>query len=532
METAQNSQTTEFLNQSVNSPFDHLSTALEFTQDLKKYITWDQVGLLTDESRKNLVVLLIKSNEVQASLRVNFFLDDAVNFIDELSAKFENVNLRFLQGSKIEKENLKNISEITTIWDRCHAQSTALNDKQVFRSFLEDYYSEIPKTGRGKDFTVETIRKVMCDSHNRCMFIGCGDPLNIELLTGTDGNFSYKAHNVAASEKGERGIPFLSSALSDDPNNVLLLCDKHHRLIDKVAASDYTAEYLTKMRKDFCDLADNLLDGLSFEPMPVYSILWPVNSHVVGQPGLKEIASCLSFIKARMKGRSNDLCDSNSSYRKNPDSFNINMPDIIRSESEQIIQQTRLDGHKAVLFAFGPMPALIGLGALLGNKSQYIPMLRYRDGNSWIWPKNEPSVDFYSIVGLDSLTPRDDFILCINFTAKPESMELNAQEAALANNAQIIEVNANTMGNGAIPHPYDGVKFSTDLQMLFHKLKSQYQAKRIHLFVCASNAASVFIGQAYDLHHPEIIIYDFIQNGMEPKLIIKNNSKKTELYLP
>mgnify|MGYP003583738293 CR=1 FL=1 len=48
---------------------------------------------------------------------------------------------------------------------------------------------------------------------------------------------------------GERGIPYLSEALSNEPKNILLLCDKHHRLIDKVAAVDYPAPTLALMRK-------------------------------------------------------------------------------------------------------------------------------------------------------------------------------------------------------------------------------------------------------------------------------------------
>jgi hypothetical protein len=50
------------------------------------------------------------------------------------------------------------------------------------------------------------------------------------------------------------------------------------------------------------------------------------------------------------------------------------------------LQGTKRDGYKAALFAFGPMPALIGLGSLLGNKNEFTPMLRYRDSSSWLWP--------------------------------------------------------------------------------------------------------------------------------------------------
>jgi hypothetical protein len=65
------------------------------------------------------------------------------------------------------------------------------------------------------------------------------------------------------------------------------------------------------------------------------------------------------------------------------------------------LQGTKRDGYKAALFAFGPMPALIGLGSLLGNKNEFTPMLRYRDSSSWLWPHNNVIDPFYEIKGLD-----------------------------------------------------------------------------------------------------------------------------------
>ncbi|WP_228271912.1 SAVED domain-containing protein [Acinetobacter soli] len=88
------------------------------------------------------------------------------------------------------------------------------------------------------------------------------------------------------------------------------------------------------------------------------------------------------------------------------------------------------------------------------------------------------------------------------------------------------------MGNGAIPNPESGRKFCARLQQLLHDLKNKHNTKRVHLLVCASNAACVFIGQAIDLHHPEIIAYDFAKETMVARLVIKNNGKTNELELP
>ncbi|WP_196015559.1 SAVED domain-containing protein, partial [Klebsiella variicola] len=88
------------------------------------------------------------------------------------------------------------------------------------------------------------------------------------------------------------------------------------------------------------------------------------------------------------------------------------------------------------------------------------------------------------------------------------------------------------MGNGAIPHPEDGIAFCARLQQDLHNFKNEYGVNRVHLLICASNAASVFIGQAYDLHHPDILVYDFSEEGMEPALLIQNDSVITRVTAP
>ena len=94
------------------------------------------------------------------------------------------------------------------------------------------------------------------------MFEGCGADLTEDLVTRVPGNFGTLAHNVAASESGTRGVLYLSGSLGDDPENILLLCDTHHRLVDTVARADYPATTLSTMRRRFCRTATTLLGRL------------------------------------------------------------------------------------------------------------------------------------------------------------------------------------------------------------------------------------------------------------------------------
>lgn len=525
---------TKIFNQAMDMPFEELEKVLSYITDIEDFIIWDEIGLLSDESRRNLIILLFKNTLLCGTLRLNLNINECKKCIDIINETNQPIDLRFWQGNTLSKDHIENIESLKTIWETCDAISTPLNNSQQVLDFLTSYFSHTNKIGRGKDFTKATKDRVWSDSHGRCMFLGCGESLQYDFLTGNGGNFSYLAHNVASAEGGERGIPYLSEALSNEPNNVLLLCDKHHRLIDKVAAADYPATTLALMRKEFCDLTESLLNGLSFEAVPVYTILWPVNGQFVSNPHLKDIAASLSLIKARIKGQERCLTDSNTPYRKKPEKFNEDLIELIQEEADQILQGTKREGHKAALFAFGPMPALIGLGSLLGNKNEFTPMLRYRDSSSWLWPHENVVDSFYEIKGFDSLAQSEDVVICINFTAIAKPIQQRADQLNKTLGAGIVEITAlpEYLGNGAIPNPESGKKFCARLQQLLHDLKNKHYTKRVHLLVCASNAACVFIGQAIDLHHPEIIAYDFAKEDMLPRLVIKNDEKTNFLELP
>ena len=300
-----------------------------------------------------------------------------------------------------------------------------------------------------------------------------------------------------------------------------------------MAAADYSAEALCEMRKNFINLSAKLLEALSYEPIPVYTVLWPIGGHFISPPSEKEIAACMSLTKNTMQGSPKCLETNSNLYRRNPDNFSSNIIDILKVEAEEILQGVKHNGCKAALFAIGPMPALIGLGSLLGNKTEITPMLRHRQTSNWYWPSENVVQPFYKIEGLNVLTDAKDVVVCVNFTNTSTILNEKANSLKQETGADIIEINAlpNFLGNGAIPNPASGRLFSADIQKLFHDLKSLGKVT-IHLLVIASNAACVFLGQAIDLHHPKIIVYDFSGENMIPRLVIRNDGQKNNIELP
>lgn len=516
-------------NQALDPPIDELVLVETHIRLMSSIGIWSDVGILIDENHKATLILLLLGNTVVSILRLSLTVEESVLAIDALRPQGGAIYFGCWQGQELTREQIGSLQQIDTIWKNISDQTVEYALDEV-KKFFEGMDKDSKGAGRGKDFSTDTKRRVMQASHGRCMFEGCGENLGFDDLTGTEGNFSYLAHNVASSESGPRGVKGLSGRLSDDPKNVLLLCDKHHRLVDKVAAADYSASRLSKMRREFCGTADQLLTGLSYQPIPVFSVLWPVHGQTISCPSSIQVAQCLSKMHARLDSRVIDVSDNESTLRdSSPDQLASNMPLAIERAADLINMQAHSARYKAALFAFGLMPPLIGLGAKIGNKNEIIPMLRYRDGGQWTWPSDHPKGRFYEITGIDHLSDNEtSVVLILALTSEPKVMGDVAQDLEKREGVKTIKIRSlnEYMGNGALSHPEDGHIFSRDVQELLHTLVDKHGVKRLHLLPCASNVACVFFGKAYDSHHPDMVVYDFENKWMQPQLLITNNSNK------
>lgn len=524
------------LTQTINPVFDDMGLAEAHHKLLSTNLTWSNVGIFTDEeagSQKSVLTVLLDTDNIVAVLRI--CLETSEKTLEAIrlfvNDKKSNITFRVYQGEYFTIEEVRSLPTLNKLWVIASKQSTDLNTTELDIAFNK-IFSDSREKGRGKDFSSTTRQKVNMDAHGRCMFRGCGVDLKVDDLSGASGNYAYLAHNVASAELGPRGIPGMSKVLSDDPSNVLLLCDKHHRLIDKIAAADYPAHELSKMRSDFCSTADSLLDALRYNPVPAIAVLWPVQRTVISPPSQLQISQCLAKSNWRLSSTLISPCSDNDSVFRSmpPSKIRSLWPNLITDAAEKIVSSLGRHQYRSALFAFGPMPQLIALGAKLGNKQEIIPMLRYRDGNQWTWPADKPQGACYCTTGLSELGENEtEIILALSITNKPPQFDTFVAKKGLKK----IEIIANNdyMGNGAIGHPQDGIEFMADVQRLLHKLKDSHRVKKIHLLPCASNAACVFFGKAFDIHHPELIVYDFLKETMEPVLRITNKKTQCEVEL-
>lgn len=119
-------------------------------------------------------------------------------------------------------------------------------------------------SGRGAEISERTAQKVWADAGARCMFQGCSKDLSEIPLWTKAARVGYLAHIVASDPEGPRGNQADSHRLADCSDNIMLMCDEHHRLIDSFAPHHYTADILNEMRRSHRDMVRSYLDSLAF----------------------------------------------------------------------------------------------------------------------------------------------------------------------------------------------------------------------------------------------------------------------------
>lgn len=511
--------------------FTDLDSAKQYLDHLRETgLQWDRIGFLSDASYHNLMTLLFNDGELTDVFRFSLTDDDNHLFIQYLSNNFEiTVDYKLSEVEVFETENIKQKNDVMSLWSNCPQSSYSVTNESL-KFFVDDLILKNNDGGRGENFDVYIKRKVMDDSHGRCMFRGCGQRLDVDGLTGYDGNYGYLAHNIASSTKGPRGTLYLSHLLSNAASNVLLLCDIHHRLVDRIASSYYPAPLLTKMREEHVYLCNKLLDALNYTPVDIFFIPWGVNSQHVEKPNSVAISKSLSVFEHRASDYIISVNSGASESMDSDNSFEENASRYIEKCVNKIHDRT--EGSGAAVFVLGPTFALIGFGAKFGNKSKLMPMLRYRDASSWMWPGVEPREDAFIIDKPEIDSEQLEVIVSVKLTAPAAMIDstidhLNQQVQGAIPVINIYPPQSYGYGNGAIAHPLEGEKLANRLKEIFTNLNQKHGIKKIHLLVCASNAACVYIGQAVDRFQPEFIVYDYGTEIMEPKLRIYNDGKTT-----
>ncbi|MEJ8776737.1 SAVED domain-containing protein [Pseudogracilibacillus sp. ICA-222130] len=229
----------------------------------------------------------------------------------------------------------------------------------------------------------------------RCQYEGCNEPLWKDSLTESEFNTAYVAHIIADSPNGPRGHKILSKKLAKDINNLMLMCDKHHRLIDKEDEDGHPVERLKEMKKNH---------ELRIEMVTSVGVNRKSNVLLYGA-NIGEHSSPINFEKTTPAMLPNrypaenpaiELSLKNSLFRDDQDMYWVVERKNLKNQFiDKVKRRIELgDIRHLSVFALAPQPLLIELGVLISDIIQADVYQLHREPADWKWQDGPESFEY------------------------------------------------------------------------------------------------------------------------------------------
>lgn len=387
-------------------------------------------------------------------------------------------------------------------------------DLKTWQKSREGLFDE----GRGKRLTERTIHLIWHEAGGRCMFEGCGLDLCHTPLTTKPSQTAYLAHIVAADKDGPRGDEEHSYRLSDDPENIMLMCDAHHRLIDRIDVDNFPTPRLREMRAHHVAFVRQQLDALAYPRTQGVAFL----GNIAGIPSapperdmrdamLDAQMSPLPTITYPLRGMHRDDRVPTDFWRHLLREHSPDLHALIR----------RFDGSHPTaqpydalsVFPLTAVPLLVLCGRIVGE-ARPVKVFQFdpeRASFRWDTGRAPQPIDAFFIDPPIDTSACPEVLLTIELTAEPDLSALpnDLTQRLAAGAVRHVRLRAKSPNGRCIGHPDDLVQFSQVAREALALIQDGLRAQRIHL-IGVSPASTLFrYGQLLRPgHHCTHVLYD------------------------
>lgn len=371
-------------------------------------------------------------------------------------------------------------------------------------------------SGRGVEISDKTAQKVWADAGARCMFHGCSKDLSEVPLWTKSARVGYLAHIVASDPAGPRGSQADSHRLADSPNNIMLMCDEHHRLIDSFAPQHFTTDVLNEMRQLHRETVRSYLDSLAFPHTKAVTL----HANLANVPTYFHDSELIEAIVATRRAMLPGVIHY---IRRKSQRDDRHLPGFwhqyLREHENQIRQlvsgfdsSSSSDTENLAVFPLHHTPTLVLAGRVMGE-AQAIQVFQYdKPRRSWAWSpeaKSHPQGTFnVSSLPTERAT---EVLITLELTAHvdEDALPVDIKENLDSGALPWIRVTSSKTGFDCIGHSDDLDQFMHAARKAIVHVQDVMRVQKVHLIV-VSPASTVFrFGQMLQAgHHPEYVVYD------------------------
>ena len=342
----------------------------------------------------------------------------------------------------------------------------------------------------------------------RCQYKGCNKALWYDSLTKSEFNTAYIAHIIADKPDGPRGDRILSERLKKDISNLMILCDEHHRMIDKINVKGHTIERLQKMKS----LHEKRIETLTaIQPdKRSHVILYGANIGKINSP-------------LNISNISEAMVNSYGHYPAEPHPIEISLKNSAITDDNSLywtIEDHNLENHfekkvkpflndndvsKLSVFALAPQPLLIKLGYLLNDLNSVYTYQKHREPDSWSWQDDQKEIDFQC--RFNDIRNGKNIALIISLSANINSERVHP---ILGERCPIWEITHPNPNNDFLKNRSELSRLRYLFRKTFNDIKTTHgEDATIHVFPAMPVSASIDLGRVWmpkaDL---SLIIYD------------------------
>ena len=327
----------------------------------------------------------------------------------------------------------------------------------------------------------------------RCQYRGCNRHLYIDNLTKCEFNQAYIAHIVADVPGGPRGDSVRSELLKNDISNLLLLCDEHHRLIDKNDVAGHPELLLLQMKREHEDRIEKVA---SINP-DMHSHIVTYKSNIGAHSPVITYESVREFLLPShypAQSQTIDLSLSNSPQRDKDVSFWVTELENIESQfNEQLRPKFRKGeiNHLSV-FGFAPIPLLIKLGTLINDIQHAEIHQPVRDPKTWKL-NDDLTETKYNLIEPTNLLP----IVALNISLSA-TINNDRITSVLGSECSIYTLTIDEPFNDFLKSKKQLKDFSIEVRKILNHIKSKYNAQTpLHVFPAMPIATAIELGRVW-----------------------------------
>ena len=344
-------------------------------------------------------------------------------------------------------------------------------------------------------------------SGGRCQYEGCNKALWRDDLTLAQMNRAYIAHIVGNRIDGPRGDRVLSPKLATEFSNLMLLCDEHHRLVDREQVIEHPVHRLQRM-KTIHEARIELVTGIQPEKRTEL-LLYGANTG--------EQSPCVPFDRAvqaiipdRYPSNSIGIVLNmvNSSFRDREGNFwGIEAENLKRLFAARVVPPlaTGAVTHLSV-FAIAPQPLLVLLGQLLSDIPAVDVYQLHREPPYWCWQAQPESWE-YQITRPSHREGAIALILSLSGT-----INLGDVATVLGSNVSPWIVTIPAPGNDFLKLRVQLVEFRRVVRQVLADIRDHHGHEAVvHVFPAMPVAAAVELGRVLmPKAGPRLRLYDYI----------------------